>query len=234
MPMEKHLVSVILPVHNQAPHIAAILSDYAGALKKLPVPYEVIPVVNGSRDASFAVCRGLAREMPFLRPFEIGAAGWGRAVRFGLARAGGETLCYTNCARTSAEDLLLLLFYALGNPGTAVKATRKVRDSWARRAGSLVFNLECKLLFGLPTWDVNATPKIFPRTFSALTGLARDDDLIDLEFNILCKRKRYPLSEVPVFSARRQGGRSTTRFSSALRMLRGALQMRLNGLQGAR
>ena len=63
-----------------------------------------------------------------------------------------------------------------------LKANRTIRDSFQRRVGSLLFNLECRALFDLPTMDVNGTPKVFPRAFAKLLELARDDDLIDVEF----------------------------------------------------
>ena len=55
--------------------------------------------------------------------------------------------------------------------------------------------------------------------------LTRDDDLIDAEFNLVCRRYGYPMVEVPIFSTRRHGGRSTTNMGSAFRMYVGALQL---------
>ena len=55
--------------------------------------------------------------------------GWGRAVRSGLKNSRGDILCYVNAARTSAEDLVLVLFYAMAYPGVVIKACRKIRAS---------------------------------------------------------------------------------------------------------
>ena len=46
---------------------------------------------------------------------------------------------------------------------------------------------------------------------------ARDDDLLDLEFNAICRREGYRIIEVPLFSTSRRGGRSTTSSSPAFR-----------------
>jgi hypothetical protein len=112
--------------------------------------------------------------------------------------------------------LLLLTLYAIVHPTVVLKANRKIRESWQRRFGSLLYNLECRALFDLSNWDVNGTPKIFPRTFTKLLHLTRDDDLIDAEFDAICRREGYPMIEVPIFSTRRHGGRSTTGYRSAL------------------
>jgi glycosyltransferase involved in cell wall biosynthesis len=219
------LVSIVVPVYNQADHIATIVREYRDALTRLPSPWEMILAVNGSRDASAEICEGLAREDQAIRTVVSERGGWGLAVRQGLQEAEGDVLCYTNSARTSPQDLLLMLLYEVAYPNVVIKANRKIRDSWRRRFGSLLYNLECRALFDLSQWDVNGTPKIFPRAFSALLGLSCDDDLIDAEFNAICRRERYPMIEVPVFSTRRHGGTSTTNYQSAIKMYWGAFEL---------
>jgi glycosyltransferase involved in cell wall biosynthesis len=218
-------ISIVLPVHNQADHVGRLVADYVEALRPLDRSYEILLVPNACRDASEEVCQALARERATIRVVPSPAPGWGRAVRIGLGAARGDLLCYTNSARTSAVDLSLLLRYALASPGTVVKANRKIREHWRRRIGSLLYNMECRTLFDLSCWDINGTPKIFPRSSAELLGLSRDDDLIDLEFVVICRRLGYRMLEVPIFSQRRHGGRSTTTLHSAVRMYWGAYQL---------
>jgi hypothetical protein len=151
--------------------------------------------------------------------------GGGRAVRAGLAEARGELVCYTNSARTAPEMLTLCLVYAMAYPGVVVKANRRLRESWRRRLGSLLYNLECRALFDIAVWDVNGTPKVFPRRYEQLLALEREDDLIDAEFNWICKREGYPIVEVPILGTPRLGGKSTTNVRSALRMYVGAWKL---------
>jgi hypothetical protein len=147
-------------------------------------------------------------------------------VRCGIAESRGDLLCYTNSARTTGEDLRLLLRVGLAMPDMVVKANRKIRSGKRRRAGSLLYNLEARALFDLPVWDINGTPKVFPRAFDALLGLTRNDDLIDLEFLAVCKQRGYRVIEVPIYSSRRHGGASTTKLRSAARLYLGALGVR--------
>jgi glycosyltransferase involved in cell wall biosynthesis len=223
--MSTSLVSIVLPVHNQADHVGAVVRDYERHLEKLPVPHELILVVNGSTDASAAVCRELESELAPVRMLESVEGGWGRAVLLGLEVAKGDLLCYTNLARTRPEDLTLLIVYGLVNPGVVVKANRKIRDSLYRRLGSLLYNLECRALFDLSYWDINGTPKVFPRSLPKLLSLRRKDDLLDAEFNVVCRREGYRVLEVPILANVRHGGRSTTSHRSALKLYWGALSM---------
>jgi hypothetical protein len=120
---------------------------------------------------------------------------------------------------------MLTLAYALAYPEVALKANRRIRESRRRRLGSLIYNLECRALFDLSVWDINGTPKIFPRSFDKLLALTRDDDLLDCEFNVVCRTNGYPMIEVPILATERHGGRSTTNYSSAIRMYTGAYAM---------
>ena len=219
--------SVVLPVYNQADHIGAVLKDYAEALQRLDMAFELIPVVNGPRkDRSLEICKELESEYPVIRTVCIDEGGWGRAVRAGLAAADGDLLCYANSARTTSNDLLLVLLYGSIHTDTVVKVERKIREAWNRRLGSLLYNLECRALFDLPSWDVNGTPKVFGRSMSPLLSLQRDDDLIDLEFMAICRRENYKVLGVPIFSSTRRSGGSTTSLKSAYRMYKGAVDLR--------
>jgi glycosyltransferase involved in cell wall biosynthesis len=217
-------MSIVLPVHNQAADIGDIIRRYVASLQDIG-PYELVLAVNASRDASLAACTALAAAHPQVRVLHDPEPGWGRAVTAGLRAARGDLLCYTNSARTSAAELRLVLLDALANPGFVIKATRQVRDNWKRRLGSLLYNLECRVLFGFTTRDVNATPKVFARAHDALLRLTSDGDLLDAEFLMVCAREGYAVREVPIFSTRRQGGSSTTSYASALRMYGGALRL---------
>jgi glycosyltransferase involved in cell wall biosynthesis len=224
--MTVSLVSIVLPVRNQGDHVAEVVREYEESLARLPVPHETLLVVNASNDDSLPVCRELERTHPSVRVLESAEGGWGRAVLLGLASARGDLLCYTNLARTRAEDLTLLLLYGLMHPDAVVKANRKIRDSLYRRFGSLLYNLECRALFDLSYWDINGTPKVFPRSLPKLLTLTRKDDLVDLEFQVVCRNEGYRVLEVPVFSNVRRGGRSTTNHRSALALYWGAISMR--------
>jgi glycosyltransferase involved in cell wall biosynthesis len=202
------------------------VEGYLAELGRLDVPTEVVLVPNACRDRSPEICRSLAERNEAVQVVELTEGGWGRAVRAGLAAARGEVLCYTNSARTQPPMLTLMLVYAAAYPGVVLKANRTIRDSFQRRVGSLLFNLECRALFDLPTMDVNGTPKVFPREFAKLLELDRDDDLIDVEFMLACRREGYPLIEVPILATERHGAESTTSYRSAVRLYTGAWRMK--------
>ncbi len=221
-------ISIILPVYNQADHIESIVKSYIEVLRKIPITFEIDLLVNGNKDNSETVCQNLTEDYPEVRWSTSSPPGWGRAVRNGIAEARGKSICYTNSARTTPQELQLSVLYSVANPDTIIKANRKIRESFVRRLGSLIYNLQCRALFDLSYWDINGTPKIFPRHCSTLLELKSDDDMIDLEFNVVCRKFGYTILELPIFSAVRHGGKSTTNWKSAYKMYWGAANMRRN------
>lgn len=223
--MAYSLISIILPIHNQGDHIGIIVDEYIKALSHIRCDLEYLLVLNGCRDNTAKVCHRLTEKHKVIRVIESKSKGWGLAVKLGLREAKGDVICYTNAARTSPKDLTDLLRYAIANPNVVIKATRKTRENLKRRLGSFLYNLECRSFFHLSCWDINGTPKVFPSRFSELLKLTRDDDLIDLEFNVICRRENYPMLQLPIFSTMRHGGKSTTNYRSAIGMFMGAYKM---------
>jgi hypothetical protein len=221
--MTYELVSIVLPVYLQAEHISGIVRALEQRMDALPVRHETLLVVNGPDDGSEVVCRQLATQFASVRTVTSSVPGWGEAVRLGLEHANGDLLCYTNSARTNPDTLGTMLDLALDLPSLVIKANRKTRDSVLRHLGSLLYNLECRSLFDLSNFDINGTPKIFPRAFAPLLALTSHDDLIDAEFLATCRREGYLVLEVPVVLTRRRGGVSTTGSISALRMYVGVI-----------
>lgn len=219
--------SLILPIHNQADHIGRVISGFLADFEKLERPCELVLVPNGCRDASAEICSEWAARRPeVIQMVVLERGSWGVAINAGLEIARGEVVGYTNSARTRPETATLMLAYAIAYPETALKASRRIRESAWRRLGSVIYNFECRRLFDLATWDIDGTPKFFPRKFHHLMQLSSKGELYDLEWMRACRYAGYQVVEIPIFPTERYGGKSTTSYRSAIRMLLGAYRMR--------
>ena len=227
-------VSVVLPVRNQADHIVAVVDSYVAGLSQLHQEFEIILVENESEDGSLLLCRELARRHPSVSVIHNDRRGFGRAVCAGLAVAKGDTLCYTNCAYTPSTrlvDALDLFRENMQDPGSLVVHTvRERRASFMRRTGSFLFNVECRLLFGLETKDVNGTPKVFHRTLWNQLSLAETGSLFDVEFVIRSRMNGARFVELPVVFSPRFGGTSATTPALAFKLYTGAFLLWLRKL----
>ena len=156
-------VSIILPIYKQASHIEVIYGNYTTILNEQDFSYELIFVVNGPKDGSYDKCMALARINNNIKAYEIEESGWGRAVKFGISVADSPLIAYTNSARTNVNDLITTIKFAAVDNQTVVKANRIIRESFLRRLGSVFYNFENRYFFNTAIWDVNGTPKVFPK-----------------------------------------------------------------------
>lgn len=90
-------VSIILPVYNAAPFVAATMQSM---LDQTHREFEIIAIDDGSTDASLAVLEELARGDSRIRVFTKPNGGSSSATNFGLAYAEGEFV-----SRMDADDL---------------------------------------------------------------------------------------------------------------------------------
>eukprot|EP01030_Chromulinospumella_sphaerica_P012101 gene12101-biopygen10556 len=178
-------LTMIADWQNEVAHVEHLYNTYTTHLDKLTDTWELIFVVNGANDGSVEKLNSI-NTRDNVRVCWLEKGGWGRAVKYGLAEGKGKYLCYTNSARTDIDDLILILNYARVNNDNVVKATRIIREKLVRKIGSTLYNFQCRLLYKVPIWDVNGTPKVIPQHIYKDLDITSDDDLIDAEVIIKC------------------------------------------------
>ena len=139
-------ISIILPVYKQVAHVEFLVNEYQKGLKNLTESWEILFVVNGPEDGAYDRLKELTKQIDNISVYRLESSGWGRAVKFGLEQAKGNLICYTNSSRTEVSDLVMMLEYAKVNENHVVKANRMTRDNYFRKMGSLLYNIENRLL----------------------------------------------------------------------------------------
>jgi len=56
--------SIVFPVMNQQDHIERVISEYHKILTQNKYRFELIPVVNGTHDKSYQICKSVAEKLP--------------------------------------------------------------------------------------------------------------------------------------------------------------------------
>ncbi len=219
-------LSVILPCRNQADHIGPVLGRYLAALDPTRVAYELVVVPNACTDETAGNVRERAEREPRIRVVENPEGGWGLSVLTGMRAARGRTLCFTNSARTDPAHIPPLLELFQRNSPCIAKVRRHRRGVLSREAGSSLYNLEARALFGIAVRDVNGTPKVLLRGDFERLALESPGDLLDLEIMAKAHRLGIQVVEMPVEGFTRHGGRSSTNLRSAWRMYAGAVGLR--------
>jgi len=87
------MITLVIPIYNEHETLVELHRRITGAMKKSHEPYEVVFVNDGSRDASLATLRSLARHDPHLRVLDL-ARNFGHqvAISAGLDVADGDAV----------------------------------------------------------------------------------------------------------------------------------------------
>lgn len=88
--MNKPLLSVIIPAHNEEQRLPPSLLELHSFLSKQNYQAEVVVVENGSSDRTFEVAKDFITQMPYLRVLQEKMPGKGLAVRSGMLAAQGR------------------------------------------------------------------------------------------------------------------------------------------------
>lgn len=218
--VDKSDFSIVFPVMNQEDHIEKVIRMFHRELKKHKYSFELITVVNCSRDKSYKVCKKVATEFVNVSAYELKGCGYGLGILHGLKKAKGRYLCYLNSARIHPPDLIRTIKHFLIEPKILVHGVRMKRDNAKRGLGSLIYNVFCRVVFRISNRDINGNPNIFSREIYEKFRLRSSDSMIDLELLEKAKKMKIPIVEVPVYDYTRHGGKSTSNFSTIFRLMR--------------
>ncbi|MFT8887964.1 MAG: glycosyltransferase family 2 protein [Ethanoligenens sp.] len=105
-------ISFLVPVYNSKPTIEMVVRRIAAAVHTLetPVDFEIVLVDDGSRDGVYDVCRALAVELPYVRPFQLARNfGQANALMAGLNQITGDyVVCLDDDLQTPPEEFIKL------------------------------------------------------------------------------------------------------------------------------
>lgn len=168
--MEIKLISLIVPAYRQEETIAQDLKRIKDVLDKLRYQTELICVIDGKVDSTFANAQKFAKKYPNIKVVGFDTnKGKGYAVRFGMAESRGDIIGFID----SGMDLnpnglsMLLEHFEWYNADIIVGSKRhpasKVDYPWQRRILSIGYQLLVWLLFGLKVRDTQVGMKFFKR-----------------------------------------------------------------------
>jgi glycosyltransferase involved in cell wall biosynthesis len=158
-------LSIVIPLFNEQPSLAALYERLAVALRGMPGEAELIFVDDGSSDGSFAALVELAERDARVRPLRLRAhCGKAAALRAGFESARGDVVV-TMDADLQDDPAELPRFVARIEAGCDLVSGRKQvrRDGRGKVLTSRVFNRAVRAVFGVPLQDVNCGYKAYRR-----------------------------------------------------------------------
>ena len=202
------LLSVVMPVYHLADTIEANLASVAGCLDAGEIPYELVPVDDGSADGTAdAIRRAAAARPDVIHPvFVEKNAGKGNALKVGFRASRGNYLLLLDGDLDIAPKMLPKFFDSMVvNKSDIVVGSKRHPESsvqypWHRRLASGVYFGLVHLFIGLPVTDTQTGMKLFKRRplGEALERMLVKTYAFDLELLSIAFERGAKISEAPV------------------------------------
>lgn len=200
-------LSIVVPAYNEEARLGRMLEAYLPYFAEIyDGAFELLVVVNGSRDATEAVARSYAPRFQQLRIIlEDRAIGKGGAVILGLERARGSLIGFVDADGATPPEAFHDLVRRIGAAGAVIASRRhprsliSPRQPLSRRVASLLFNWFVRLLFGLRISDTQCGAKLMTRAAGRAVlpalGITRWAFDVDLLFQL--RRAGFSIVEAP-------------------------------------
>jgi len=201
------VISVVVPVYNEAPSLQQLVEEVSAALDDLGEEWEVVVVDDGSTDDTFATLTRLNAEHPSVRAVRLRRnSGKAAALDVGFAEAEGDVVVTIDGDGQDDPAELRQLLAKLDEGYDLVagwKTTR--RDPLMRRLVSRIFNAVTGRVSGVRLHDMNCGLK-------AMRGEVVADIRLYGELHrflpVLAHYRGFRVTEVPVNHRPRRHGRS--------------------------
>ena len=194
------LLSVVVPVYNEALFVPEALPRLIATVEDAGVSYEIHIVENGSTDATADIAKQHAND--HVKVSSLAVADYGAAMRHGFLEAAGDWVVNFDIDYFSSEFLDLVLT----QPDSVDLVIGSKRDPDSednrppiRRLATRVFNLLLRYILGSNVSDTHGMKGFRRPLISEITPqVLSTKDLFDTELVIRAERAGYTLEEVPV------------------------------------
>lgn len=201
-------LSIVIPAYNEEARIEASLAEMLSYLDGQDYDYELLVVDDGSSDRTQEIVRNAAEGRPNVRLLHYdGNRGKGYAVRYGILKAQGDFVLFSDADLSTPIAEVEKLYAAIRKGNEVAIGSRDVADSvlekhqsFFREMGGKLFNRFVQVMAVPGVHDTQCGFKMFTRT-AAQNIFSRcliDGFSFDVEALYLGRQLGYHIAEVGV------------------------------------
>jgi dolichyl-phosphate beta-glucosyltransferase len=237
--LNRPLLSIIIPAHNEEKRLPPTLEQVFAFLHKQNYEAEVLVVENGSTDQTYEIAQGFVSQHKNLRVIRADGRGKGLAIQRGMLEARGEyrLMCDADLSMP-IEEIDKFLSPKISDFDIAIasrEAPGAVRydEPRYRHLGGRLINLIIRLLIlpglqdtqcGFKCFRARVADDLFKR--QTLMGWS-----FDIELLFIARRHSYRIIEIPIDWYYRSESKVNA-LSDALRMIQDIFRIHANAWRG--
>jgi glycosyltransferase involved in cell wall biosynthesis len=214
-------LSAVVPVYNEKENVVPLVEELAGELSRIGAPFEILLVDDGSTDGSGEILDRIAGSTPHVRALHLDRnRGQSAATAAGFEAARGEYIVTLDADRQNDPCDISRLLEWIPQYDMVAGYRRERRDSWLRRASSVVANRVRSRVLGDGIRDTGCSLKLFRRDLTPrmprFNGLHRF-------LPLLVQLQGGTVTQIPVNHRARTAG--TSKYGVRNRLFRGLFDL---------
>ncbi len=157
-------LSAVVPVYNERENVVPLVEELAAELKRIGAPFEILLIDDGSTDGSGEILDRIAGSTPHVRALHLERnRGQSAATAAGFEAARGDYIVTLDADRQNDPGDISRLLEWIPQYDMVAGYRRERRDSWLRRASSVVANRVRGRVLGDGIRDTGCSLKLFRR-----------------------------------------------------------------------
>ncbi len=204
--LAENKLSIIMPAYHLGASIAANIKHVHNLFSQ-HIPFEIIPVDDGSDDDTGNEIKRIAEELPDINPVILtDNSGKGAAMRAGFRASSGSYILLLDGDLDLPPSQVANFFEIMKqeNVDTVIGSKRhpdsKLDYPWYRKLMSNIYYVLIKMLFGLPVHDTQTGIKLFKREVLeyVFPRMLVKRFAFDLEILAIANQQGFTVAEAPV------------------------------------
>ena len=201
-------LTIVVPAYNEVERVGDSLKRMMEYFDAQTYPYEILIVDDGSSDGTLPLVKDLAKDHEQVTALHYdGNRGKGYAVRYGILRAKGDFVLFSDADLATPIEEVEHLFTGIESGHEVAIGSRDVvgsklekRQSALRELGGKIFNRLVQKLAVPGIHDTQCGFKLFTRTAAKniFSCCQVDNFSFDVEALYLARQYGYKIAEIPV------------------------------------
>ncbi len=229
------MISIIIPAHNEEDRIEKTVSDYAAFFRHKDIEFEIVIVVNASKDRTLEIVKSLSKKYKEITFLDYVQGGKGFAITEGFKYAlkmKNDLIGFVDADQATGPEAFYNLIKNI-NGYDGIIASRwlpqsivKIKQSFLRQILSRGFNFIVRALLFLPYKDTQCGAKIFKDKAlrEVINEIGREQWAFDVGLLYRMRKKGLKIKEFPTTWEDKEGSKINVKkvpfqmFSSVIRL----------------
>lgn len=202
---------IVIPAYNEQDNIEQVIHDWYPVVEKTGPESRLVIMDDGSKDATYAIMKKMAEDLPQFEPVTKANQGHGATVLYGYhyaLDAGADYVFQTDSdGQTLPEEFWQ--FWEKREQYDMVIGHRKGRQDGASRVFvTKTLKLVCKLCFHVTVTDANTPFRLMKASVlkENLKLVPENFNLSNVILSVIYAKKKQPVLYIPITFRPRQGG----------------------------